>query len=35
MTSIVKFPAPKNKPNKLPRKRVFYIGYRYINVIKC
>ena len=30
MTSIVKFPAPKNKPNKLPRRRVFYIGYRYI-----
>ncbi len=35
MISIVKFPVPKNKPNKLPRKRVFYIGYRYVGPMLC
>ena len=35
MTKVIKIPFPKNVPNKLPRKRVFYVGYRYVGPMLC
>ena len=35
MTNIVEFPEIVPIPDALPRKRVFYIGYRYVGPMLC
>ena len=35
MTNVIKLPVPQNIPNRLPRKRVFYLGWRYVGSMLC
>ena len=35
MTNITKFPKKTHSTNPLPRRRVFYIGYRYVGPMFC
>ena len=35
MTNVIKLPIPQNTPNRLPRKRVFYLGWRYVGPMLC
>ena len=35
MTNIVKFPYNEKKLKPLPRKRVFYLGFRYVGPFLC
>ena len=35
MTNVIKLPVPKTLSNKLPKKRVFYIGWRYVGPMFC
>jgi len=35
MTNVIKLPVPQNTPNRLPRKRVFYLGWRYAGAMLC
>ena len=35
MTNVIKLPVPQKTPNRLPRKRVFYLGWRYVGPMLC
>lgn len=35
MTNVTKLSLPQTTPNRLPKRRVFYIGWRYVGPMLC
>ena len=35
MTNVIQFPKIEKRPIPVPRKRVFYVGYRYVGPMFC
>ena len=35
MTNVISFPIKEERPSPLPRRRVYYIGFRYVGPMFC